>query len=103
MGRARLGSWTLRRRVAGLFTVAGILLAGVGGLAASTAMHSNENLDVLLNKTGPMRIDGQELYSAFLDQETGVRGYALSRSAANLQPYEQGVITERGLLTQIER
>ncbi|MCO8277753.1 ATP-binding protein [Actinoplanes sp. TRM 88003] len=102
MFRARLRGWTLRRRVAVLFTVAGILLAGIGALAAVTAVDSNDNLDVILEKTGPMRIAGQELYSAYLDQETGVRGYALSRSAKNLQPYEQGVRTEGELLTQIE-
>jgi signal transduction histidine kinase len=102
LNRARLASWTLRRRVAVLFTVAGVLLAAVGGLAALTAMDSNNNLDVLLNKTGPMRIDGQELYSAYLDQETGVRGYVLSRSPGNLKPYEQGVTTERSLLAQLD-
>src|SRR5690349_2432895 len=102
MVRARLRGWTLRRRVAVLFTVAGILLAGIGALAAVTAVDSNENLDVILEKTGPMRIAGQELYSAYLDQETGVRGYALSRSPKNLQPYEQGVRTEGELLTRIE-
>jgi signal transduction histidine kinase len=102
MSRVRLRSWTLRRRVAVLFTVAGILLAGIGAMAAITAMNSNDNLDVILDKTGPMRIAGQELYSAYLDQETGVRGYALSRSAENLQPYDDGVKTERELLAQIE-
>lgn len=101
MNRVRPSSWTLRRRVAVLFAVAGVLLAGVGALAASTAMDSNDNLDVLLNKTGPMRIDGQQLYSAYLDQETGVRGYVLSGSETNLKPYEQGVSTERAMLAEI--
>jgi signal transduction histidine kinase len=102
MSRVRLTSWTLRRRVAVLFAVAGVLLAGIGGLAAVTAVNSNDNLDVILEKTGPMRIAGQELYSAYLDQETGVRGYALSRATENLQPYDEGVRTERDLLAQIE-
>jgi signal transduction histidine kinase len=102
MSRAGLSSWTLRRRVVVLFTVAGILLGGVGALAALTAMSSNDNLDVILEKTGPMRIAGQELYSAYLDQETGVRGYALSRSTKNLEPYRKGLTSERDLLAQIE-
>ncbi|WP_436536464.1 sensor histidine kinase [Actinoplanes sp. HUAS TT8] len=102
MSRADLSSWTLRRRVAVLFAIAGILLGGIGGLASMTAVNSNKNLDVILDQTGPMRIAGQELYSAYLDQETGVRGYALSRSDTNLRPYEQGVATEQKLLAQIE-
>ncbi|WP_249999239.1 ATP-binding protein [Actinoplanes sp. M2I2] len=102
MSRVRLRSWTLRRRVAALFVVAGILLAGIGALAAVTAVDSNDHLDVILEKTGPMRVAGQELYSAYLDQETGVRGYALSRSPENLQPYEQGLTAERDLIARIE-
>ncbi|MET0424533.1 MAG: ATP-binding protein [Actinoplanes sp.] len=102
MDRLRLSAWTLRQRVAVLFALAGVLLVGIGGLAAATAVDSNDHLDVILEKTGPMRIAGQELYSAYLDQETGVRGYALSRSADNLQPYEKGLVTERDLLAQIE-
>jgi hypothetical protein len=39
---------------------------------------ANRHLDVILDKTGPMRVAGQELASAYLDQETGIRGYALS-------------------------
>ncbi|GAA2673004.1 sensor histidine kinase [Actinoplanes palleronii] len=102
MSRVSLSSWTLRRRVAVLFVIAGILLGGIGTTAAVTAVDSNDNLDVILNKTGPMRIAGQELYSAYLDQETGIRGYALSRSDQNLQPYQKGLTTERDLLAQIE-
>ncbi|GAA1641099.1 sensor histidine kinase [Actinoplanes couchii] len=102
MSRARLSSWSLRRRVAVLFTVAGILLSGIGVLAVVTAVDSNENLDVILEKTGPMRLAGQDLYAAYLDQETGIRGYALSRKAENLQPYRAGEQTEQELLTQIE-
>ncbi|BCY11780.1 ATP-binding protein [Actinoplanes sp. L3-i22] len=102
MSRAHPTSWTLRRRVAVLFAVAGVLLGLIGGLASVTAVNSNKNLDVILDKTGPMRIAGQELYSAYLDQETGVRGYALSRTDANLRPYENGVATELRLLAQIE-
>ncbi|SDS90755.1 sensor histidine kinase [Actinoplanes derwentensis] len=102
MSRARLVSWSLRRRVAVLFTVAGILLSGVGLLAVVTAVDSNDNLDVILNKTGPMRLAGQDLSAAYLDQETGIRGYALSRKAENLQPYQAGLQTEQDLLIQLE-
>ncbi|GID31599.1 multi-sensor signal transduction histidine kinase [Paractinoplanes brasiliensis] len=93
----------MRRRVLMLFAVAGVLLAGLGTVAAMTAVDSNRNLDVLLDKTGPMRVAGQELYSAYLDQETGVRGFALSRSAKNLQPYERGVAAEKELLVRIDQ
>ncbi|WP_430782458.1 sensor histidine kinase [Actinoplanes sp. G11-F43] len=102
MSRVRLSSWTLRRRVAVLLAVAGILLSGISVLAALTAVDSNRNLDVILEKTGPMRLAGQDLYAAYLDQETGIRGYALSGETANLEPYREGERAERDLLAQIE-
>ncbi|WP_213004356.1 sensor histidine kinase [Paractinoplanes toevensis] len=97
-----LRTWTLRRRVVVLFAIAGAVMAGIGVSAATTAAASNEHLDTILDKTGPMRVAGQELYSAYLDQETGIRGYVLSRSAKNLEPYQQGVAAEQQLLTRIE-
>jgi signal transduction histidine kinase len=103
MSRLRAGSWTLRRRVTALFTVAGIVLAGIGVFAVVTATAVNGHLDTILDKTGPMRVAGQQLNSAYLDQETGIRGYVLSRSEKNLQPYVRGVAAEQQLIADIER
>ncbi|GIF02111.1 sensor histidine kinase [Paractinoplanes rishiriensis] len=94
--------WSLRQRVLLLFTLVGVLMTGFAGYAASVAAESNEQLDVLLERTGPMRVAGQELYSAYLDQETGVRGFALGGTEKNLEPYEKGRAAEDRLLTQIE-
>ncbi|WP_433306188.1 sensor histidine kinase [Actinoplanes sp. CA-030573] len=102
MGFFDLRSWTLRRRLAALLAGAGIVMAVIGAFAAVTAVSANGHLDTILDKTGPMRVAGQELYSAYLDQETGVRGYALSRSARNLEPYRRGVASEQQLIAQIE-
>ncbi len=100
MSWLRVSTWTVRRRVVLLFTVAGVLLAGIGVLAAAVAVDSNDNLDVILDKTGPMRLAGQDFSAAYLDQETGVRGFALSGSAKNLEPYERGVKAEQELGTR---
>ena len=32
----------------------------------------------MLNETGPLRVQPQELLNALLDQETAIRGYAVS-------------------------
>jgi signal transduction histidine kinase len=102
MNRLHPTSWTLRRQVAALFTVAGLVMVGLGAFAAVTAAHANGHLDTILEKTGPMRVAGQDLAAAYLDQETGVRGYALSGVAKTLQPYEEGAVAERQLLARIE-
>jgi signal transduction histidine kinase len=94
-------SWTLRRRVAALCIIVGVLLGALGVFAAVTAAHSNENIDRAFNKTGPMRTAGISLGAALLDQETSVRGYALSGKDESLTPYRQGQATETKLVTQI--
>ncbi|MEV4639707.1 CHASE3 domain-containing protein, partial [Actinoplanes sp. NPDC049548] len=98
MGLLNIGGWTLRRRVSALFVTAGTLLTLVGIAGTVTASRTNENIDVILDRTGPMRVAGQELTAAYLDQQTGVRGYALSGERADLVAYERGRTNETRLL-----
>ncbi|MEH0844712.1 ATP-binding protein [Micromonospora sp. CPCC 205711] len=94
--------WTLRRRVLTLLTVAGMLLVGLAVAEAAVATQNRQYMDALLTRTGPLRVQGQELLNALLDQETGVRGYAVSGDPADLTPYENGVKQEQATAAQIE-
>jgi len=94
-------TWSLRRRVVALCTCVGLVLAILGVVAAITAAGSNEQLDDLVNKTGPMRNAAQDLGTAYVDQETGVRGFAISGTEENLTPYTNGLVQERQLVIQI--
>ncbi|MEU5937858.1 ATP-binding protein [Micromonospora sp. NPDC047548] len=87
--------WTLRRRVSVLLTVVVALLLGLAGAEAALAAKTRQNMDAVLVKTGPLRVQGQELLNALLDQETAVRGYVVSADRADLAPYESGVQQER--------
>ncbi|AGL18024.1 ATP-binding protein [Actinoplanes sp. N902-109] len=78
-----------------------LLLVALSVVAAVIAQDSSDQLDVVINKTGPMRTSGQTLDAAFVDQETGVRGFLLSGNEANLAPYERGRTAETQLLDQI--
>jgi signal transduction histidine kinase len=98
----RLSTWTLRRRVVALCASVGLVLAILGVFAAITAAGSNRNLDDLLNKTGPMRTAATNLSTAMVDQETAVRGYAISGNEANLAPYTNGQADEKAYLDQID-
>ncbi|MFI9641786.1 ATP-binding protein [Micromonospora sp. NPDC051925] len=93
--------WTLRRRVLALLAVVGVLLVGLAVAEAAVAAKNRAYTDALLSKTGPLRVQGQELLNALLDQETGIRGYAVSGNRADLAPYEQGVQQERDILATI--
>ncbi|WP_422754486.1 sensor histidine kinase [Micromonospora sp. WMMD708] len=93
--------WTLRRRVLALLAVVGVLLVGLAAAEAVVAAKNRAYTDTLLTRTGPLRVQGQEMLNALLDQETGVRGYAVSGNRADLAPYEQGVQQERDVAATI--
>ncbi|MFD7229302.1 CHASE3 domain-containing protein [Streptomyces sp. NPDC059881] len=66
--------------VVGAFAVVGAQLLG------RTAAESND----LVDRIQPARVDAYRLQKALLDQETGVRGFALSRDPRWLEPYTLG-------------
>ncbi len=103
MSLFELRTWTLRRRVTALIATVALLLAALGVAAAIAAADSNRHIDVILKKTGPMRAAGESLTTAAVDQETGIRGYAISGKEDNLRPYTGGLAAERDLIAQIDQ
>ncbi|MEV0721546.1 ATP-binding protein [Micromonospora purpureochromogenes] len=93
--------WTLRRRVSLLLTVVVVLLLGLAAAEAALATKTRQNMDAVLVKTGPLRVQGQELLNALLDQETAVRGYAVSADRADLAPYDSGLQQERDTVSKM--
>ncbi|WP_067510499.1 ATP-binding protein [Actinoplanes sp. TFC3] len=101
MPATRFRSWTLRSRVMAICGGLSLLLVALSVAAALIAEDSSGRIDVLVNKTGPMRTAGQSLDAAFVDQETGMRGFLLSGRQDNLSPYDRGRAAETQLLDQI--
>ncbi|MFI2710045.1 ATP-binding protein [Micromonospora sp. NPDC018662] len=93
--------WTLRRRVVALLGVVLALLLGLAAAEAAVAAKNRQNIDAVLLKTGPLRVQAQELMSVLLDQETAVRGYAVNGDRNDLAPYQEGVRREQELITSI--
>ncbi|MFG1940543.1 sensor histidine kinase [Micromonospora tulbaghiae] len=93
--------WTLRRRVAALLGVVVVLLLGLAAAEAAVAAKNRQNIDAVLLKTGPLRVQAQELMSVLLDQETSVRGYAVNGDRGDLEPYREGVKREQDLVASI--
>ncbi|MEU5548486.1 ATP-binding protein [Micromonospora sp. NPDC047793] len=94
-------AWTLRRRVLVMLGVVGAILLSVAGAEAVVATKNREYTDVLLMQVGPLRVQGQEMLNALLDQETGVRGYAVTGDPEDLGPYEQGLAREQATAREI--
>ena len=67
-----------------------LVVLAVAGLVAGELARLNNDLDRLVNDISPARISAESLSAAYLDQETGVRGYVLSRDTTALAPYTQG-------------
>jgi signal transduction histidine kinase len=83
--------WSLKRRLGYVFSLAAVLLVAglvIGGLAL-TSMIRAVNLQV--NRLDPALRYSSYLYNSYINQETGVRGYALTKQSDFLQPYMMGV------------
>jgi signal transduction histidine kinase len=80
----------------------GVLLGALAVFATITAAQHNRQLDDVLNRASPMRAAGEALRTAVVEQETGIRGYAISGNVANLDPYTSGVTEEHDEITRIE-
>ncbi|MFI5488106.1 MULTISPECIES: sensor histidine kinase [Micromonospora] len=100
---AETSGWTLRQRVVTLLAVVGLLLVGLAVAEAFVAAQNRAKTDAVLNKTAPLRVQAQELLNALLDQETAVRGFAVSGDRADLTPYDDGLRLERDRVASMQR
>ncbi|WP_330173506.1 CHASE3 domain-containing protein [Streptomyces sp. NBC_01498] len=94
-------SWTTRRWVAAGTTVALVLLlalvlCGSWIFARSTAINNH-----LVESSSPALIASVRLESALIDQETGVRGFAMTGRPEFLEPYRTGQIRQRAAERQL--
>jgi signal transduction histidine kinase len=78
-----------------LFSVAAV----VGGGLALISLHDNRERVVTI--IDPAALQVQRFDTAMVNQETGVRGYALSAQKAFLSPYNDGVATEKSALAAL--
>ncbi|MGW3331992.1 sensor histidine kinase [Streptomyces rubiginosohelvolus] len=69
----------------------------IGGLVLS---RMSERTDELVDRIQPARSVSFQLQNALLDQETGVRGFALTGDRSFLEPYEAGKSAERERLAR---
>jgi signal transduction histidine kinase len=80
-----------------LFSLAAVV---VGVLALGHLDSERQRIEGTLD---PAALASQQLYSALLNQETGVRGYALTGQTAFLSPYTDGYAAEKVASKQLQR
>jgi signal transduction histidine kinase len=87
---------TLRARLRLVLSVAAVLVL-IGGSTTLGALRSlDQDTRTLTDRFSPARALAGDLTSAWLDQETGVRGYVLTRDQTLLTPYTDG---EKGVVS----
>ncbi|HXA31263.1 MAG TPA: CHASE3 domain-containing protein [Acidimicrobiales bacterium] len=100
---AGLNQMTLRGRLRAIFAVAVVLLLIALGVSAFSFARLLDGRSTLFDQIDPARLTSEQLLAAFLDQETGVRGYVLTGQASFLQPYTQGRAGQQAASTQLHR
>jgi signal transduction histidine kinase len=95
--------WPLGRIIGGtvLFMAVFSLAAVVTGAVALA--HLDNERQRIETTIDPAALAAQQLYSALLNQETGVRGYALSAKPDFLAPYTEGMAAEKTAVAQLRQ
>ena len=97
------GGWTLARRLrAALFTLCVLLL--LSGLVLVVVLRQADRaLSDQSQQTFPARVAASQLLTSLVDQETGLRGYALTGDKRFLEPYRRGLVDEQAIRAQLDR
>jgi signal transduction histidine kinase len=96
--REGLGRWSLGRILAVTGAVLAVLLLAATVVGAVGLSVLDDRRVELVDQIGPALVTAQQLDAATVDQETGIRGYALARSPDFLVPYQQGRAEEARLV-----
>jgi signal transduction histidine kinase len=91
---ARGAGLSLGRRLALMFTVGALLAAVSLGLAGWSFTRQVDARNRVVNRLDPAVLEAQILLNAYVDQETGVRGFVLTNQDNFLAPYTQGIATQ---------
>jgi signal transduction histidine kinase len=93
--RNRIRSWTLRRRLARTSVAAAVLFAALFTTIVLSMLNFKNEGDEVIERWQPALRVSQDLLTDLVNQETGVRGYALGGDRDLLQPYTQFLPAER--------
>lgn len=94
---------SLRRRLAWLFVLSGLVVVAAAIAAAISMVSLTDDKHDLVHRIDPAKLLVSEMLAGYLDQETGVRGYVLTGQTLFLQPYDSGQATETTADAQLGR
>jgi signal transduction histidine kinase len=96
-------AWSLRRRLAVAFAVGGALLV-IGCVVAGMALNNMvKAVDYQVNRLDPAARNTGYLYASLLNEETGVRGFIITRQQTFLMPYRDGLVQSARYVHSLHR
>ncbi|MCU1396658.1 MAG: putative two-component sensor protein [Ilumatobacteraceae bacterium] len=95
--------WTLARRLRTVLVGLSVLLVLTGVTLVVVLHQADRALSEQVQRTYPARLAASQLLASLVDQETGLRGYALTGDEQFLGPYRQGLIDEEAARAELDR
>jgi len=95
--------WTLARRLRVALVALSLLLVLAGFSLVAVLRQADRALSDQAQRTFPARLAASQLLASLVDQETGLRGYALTGDQQFLEPYRQGLVDEQAARAALER
>ena len=95
-------TWSLKRRLGYAFAIAALLFVAAGvafGLGLAGTVNA---VNLQIDRLDPALRYSSYLNNALINEETGVRGYALTHQQSFLEPYHSGMASEPGDIATLQ-
>ncbi len=94
--------WPLARRLRVALGGLSLLLLLAGVAVGAVLRQADRAVSDQTQRAFPARVAASQLLTSLVDQETGLRGFALTRDEQFLAPYRQGLIDEQAARSRLE-
>ncbi|MEO5837354.1 MAG: ATP-binding protein [Acidimicrobiales bacterium] len=98
-----LSDWSLAHRLRVALGALSVLLLLAGGVLVVVLRKADRARSEQVERTFPARLAANQLLTSLVDQETGLRGYALTGDQQFLEPYRVGLVDEQTSRAALER
>jgi signal transduction histidine kinase len=95
--------WTLARRLRAALLALTLLFLVAGTTLVLVLREADDAVTNQVQRSFPARRAASQLLTSLVDQETGLRGYALTGDEQFLEPYRQGLVHEQETRAELEQ
>src|SRR5262245_14143095 len=96
-------TWSLRQRISGLTDAVAVVLALIAVTAVVTAAANRADARTVMDRLTPALVDGKELETELLRQQSSLRTFTLTARDEDLSGYRDAIANEQRLLADCDR